>query len=339
MMLLALIATLIFPSSLPARPTRLATHLATRPTNVGFEKVAMPFGTQPPITVGIWYPTEAVPKPERLGGWTQMVAKSAPVAPGRHPLVVMSHGNGGWFAGHHDTALALAHAGFVVAALTHPGDNYQDQSRATDIPLRVAAVSRLIDYMLDEWPPHGTMDPERVGIFGFSAGGLTALVASGGVPDLSTFAGHCHEHPHDADCLIVAAAGMEFDELATRFPPSVWKHDSRIRAAVVAAPAIGFTFLPHGLQKVTIPVQIWRAADDTVLPYPEYADAARRALPKPPEYHVVPDAGHYDFLAPCDSATAEEVPEICTSAPGFDRSAFHERFDKAVVAFFRKTLE
>jgi predicted dienelactone hydrolase len=235
--------------------------------------------------------------------------------------------------------LALAHAGFVVAALTHPGDNYQDQSRATDIPLRVAAMSRLIDYMLDEWAQHGSVDPGRVGIFGFSAGGLTALVASGGVPDLSTFSGHCREHPQNVDCTKVAAAGLKFDALATRYPRSAWKHDSRIRAAVVAAPARGFTFLPDGLSHVTIPVQLWRAAHDTVLPYPEYAAAARRALPNPPEYHVVSDAGHYDFLAPCDSAMAEELPEICTSAPGFDRSSFHERFDDAVVAFFRKTLE
>ena len=37
------------------------------------------------------------------------------------PLVVMSHGNGGVFDGHLDTASALAEAGFVVAAPTHTG--------------------------------------------------------------------------------------------------------------------------------------------------------------------------------------------------------------------------
>ncbi|HEX6533447.1 MAG TPA: hypothetical protein VF041_02550 [Gemmatimonadaceae bacterium] len=329
-----LITALLFSSGCAARTARST----TRPTNVAFEKVAMPNGSGAPITVGIWYPTEAPAKPEPLGGWTQMVATSAEVAPGRHPLVVMSHGNGGWFAGHYDTALQLAHAGFVVASLTHPGDNYQDQSRATDLPARVNAIHHLIDYMLDTWPRHGAIDPRRVGIFGFSAGGLTALIASGGVPDLSTFPAHCRAHPDNDDCVIVARAGLELDDLAARFPPSVWTHDSRIEAAVVAAPALGFTFLPHGLDHVTIPVQLWRAEDDTVLPQPDYADAARRALPTPPEYHVVPNAGHYDFLAPCDSATAAHVPGICTSAPGFDRRAFHEEFDRAVVAFFRKTL-
>lgn len=335
MSLLCLIAALLFPSVLIAQPV----SPTTRPTNVGFEKIAMANGADAPITVGIWYPTEAPAKPEHLGGWTQMVATSAAPSPGCHPLVVISHGNGGWFAGHYDTALALAHAGFVVAALTHPGDNYEDQSRATDMPYRVSAIHPLIDYMLDEWPKHGAVDPRRVGIFGFSAGGFTALVASGGVPDFSTFAGHCRAHPENADCMIVASAGIQLDGLGDRYSPASWTHDRRIRAAVVAAPALGFTFLPHGLDAVTIPVQLWRAEDDTVLPQPDYADAARRALPKPPEYHVVPNAGHYDFLAPCDSAMASQLPEICTSAPGFDRRAFHEEFDEAVVRFFLKTLE
>jgi predicted dienelactone hydrolase len=170
MMLRRLITALLFPTCMVAQPT----HSATRPSNIGFEKVAMPYGTDTLITVGIWYPTDAPTKRESLGGWTQLVATDAPATTGPHPLVVISHGNGGWFAGHYDTALALAHAGFVVAALTHPGDNYQDQSRATDMPLRVSAMHRLIDYMIGEWKQHVTVDAKRVGIFGFSAGGAAS---------------------------------------------------------------------------------------------------------------------------------------------------------------------
>ncbi|HEU4628633.1 MAG TPA: hypothetical protein VFS08_02780 [Gemmatimonadaceae bacterium] len=332
---------LLLPSAALAQPATSAARAsgAVGFEAVGFETVAMPGDAGTAVTVGIWYPTDAPTKPESLGGWTQEVAVSAAVAPGRHPLVVMSHGNGGWFGGHYDTALALARAGFVVAALTHPGDNYADQSRATDMPARVRAVHRLVDYMLDAWPRHEAVDSARIGIFGFSAGGFTALVASGGVPDFATFPGHCRAHPDYADCRIVAAAGIPYADLATRFSPSGWAHDPRIRAAVVAAPALGFTFAPDGLRGVTIPVQLWRAADDRVLPHPDYAEAARRALPAPPEYHVVPRAGHYDFLAPCDRDLAARIPEICRSAPGFDRRAFHEEFDRAVVAFFLRTLD
>ena len=38
------------------------------------------------------------------------------------------------------------------------------------------------------------------------------------------------------------------------------------------------------------------------------------------------------------SALAAIAPPICTSAPGFDRAAFHADFHGAVAAFFGKTL-
>ena len=50
------------------------------------------------------------------------------VSGARHPLIVMSHGTGGMALNSYDTAVALAEAGFVVAAVTHTGDNYRDQS-------------------------------------------------------------------------------------------------------------------------------------------------------------------------------------------------------------------
>jgi len=57
------------------------------------------------------------------------------------------------------------------------------------------------------------------------------------------------------------------------------------------------------------------------------------------EYHVVPNAAHFAFLAPCLPALARELPEICTDRPGFDRVAFHRQFDVEVLAFFRKRLK
>ena len=114
--------------------------------------------------------------------------------------------------------------------------------------------------------------------------------------------------------------------------------DPRIKAAVIAAPALGFTFAPDGLKNVKVPVQLWRAENDTVVPHPRYAEAVRVALPQAPDYHVVANAGHYDFLVPCSAALASIAPTICTSAPGFDRAAFHDSFNAAVVNFLGKTL-
>ena len=115
----------------------------------------------------------------------QTVAMAVEVAGRGLPLVVMSHGAGGSFQDHYDTALALAEAGFVVAAVTHTGDNYRDQSGFARIENRPRHIKVLIDYMLALSPQRDRLDPMRIGIFGFSAGGFTVLVAIGGVPDFS----------------------------------------------------------------------------------------------------------------------------------------------------------
>ena len=301
--------------------------------NAGFTVVQVPDPQGPPIMVGVWYPTDAPATPMDLGIGAQTVARGAPLAGDYLPLVVMSHGNGGFFGGHADTAQALAEAGFVVAALTHTGDNYADQSRATDMPNRPRQVSVLIDYMLSAAPMKAAIDPQRVGAFGFSSGGFTVLVAAGGEPDLTTLAPHCKAHPDFFDCKLAAG-----HPLPTDLSKAVWAHDARIKAVVSAAPALGYSFSKAGLSKVTVPLQLWRAADDQILPDPFYASTVRANLPQAPDYQVVPKAGHFDFLTPCNDQGRATAAAICGSAPGFDRAAFHQDFDTKVVGFFKAHL-
>jgi predicted dienelactone hydrolase len=53
---------------------------------------------------------------------------------------------------------------------------------------------------------------------------------------------------------------------------------------------------------------------------------------------VVPNAGHFAFLAPCAPALARVAPERCRDRVGFDRATFHREFNSAVVAFFNAKL-
>ena len=160
----------------------------------------------------------------------------------------------------------------------------------------------------------------------------TAII--GGVPDFKKIGPMCRQHPGDFACQLLAKS-----ESPAAAPASVAVIDLRIKAAVVAAPALGFTFSPDGLKNVKVPVQLWRAENDVIVPHPRYAEAVRLALPRAPDYHVVPNAGHYDFLAPCSDALASLASAICTSSAGFDRAAFHVGFDSEVVKFFEKTLK
>jgi predicted dienelactone hydrolase len=306
--------------------------------DVGFEEVKIANGDEPPLTAGIWYPTNAHATPQSLGNFTQAVAPGAPVAGDHLPLVVISHGGGGWYDGHYDTALALAHAGFVAAAVSHAGDTFDDQSRVLELWRRPAQLHQLVDYMLDKWRGHERLDAGRVGAFGFSNGGFTVLVAAGGTPDLSEIAQYCEAHPDHDLCVVLKQAGVD-PHASADVPAGAWVHDPRIKAVVIAAPAFGFTFGRAGLSGVSAPIQLWRAADDRHQPHPYYEEAVRADLPRPPEYHVVANAGHYDFLPPCDARLSRKAPEVCKSLPGFDRAAFHEQFNADVVRFFQATLK
>lgn len=315
----------------------LITLQHTRAAEVGFQAITIPNGDEKPLSAGVWYPTDAEASPHPIGPATQTVALNAPIAGQDLPLIVISHGSGGWYGGHYDTALALARAGFVVAAVTHRGDSFDDHSRTVQLWLRPAQLKRLTDYMIGGWPQHASIDDSRVGVFGFSAGGFTALVAAGGVPDLSLIGPYCVAHPATDTCAVVRAdPGLVARSAA--LPPSVWVHDTRIRAAVIAAPGVGFAFGRQGLANVHIPLQLWSAQFDHVLPAPDYADAVRASLPTAPDFHVVENADHYDFLPACSAAFARDAPELCTSRPGFDRGEFHAELNRDVVVFFERTL-
>jgi len=314
--------------------TAMSSAQAAEAAVVGFESVHISYGSEGPLVAGIWYPSSAPLTNVQQERWPGVVA-SAPIAGARLPLVVLSHGGGGSYEGHFDTAIALARAGFVAAAVSHAGDTYDDESKVLQLWRRPAQLRRLVTYMLEEWSEHRLLDPERIGAFGFSNGGFTVLVAAGGMPDLMRISPYCQAHANHNLCTSMQKAGVDPRNPGIRVPAGAWVADSRIKAIVVAAPAFAFAFDQRGLRNVHIPIQLWRAADDQRQPNPYYEEALRKALPIAPEYHVVPGAGHFGFLPPCGEGLAAARPEICSDAIGFDRAAFHTEFNAEIVRFFQ----
>ncbi|WP_426027051.1 alpha/beta hydrolase family protein [Brevundimonas sp. TWP2-3-4b2] len=267
---------------------------------------------------------------ETIEGGVWLPAPGVDASP--RALVVISHGNGGWYAGHDDTARALADAGFIVAALTHPGDNFRDHSRGLQLTGRAPQLSALIDYMVDDWGGPVLLDPDRIGAFGFSAGGFTVTSIVGGVSEARAIQAHCAAHPDLFACRLLAMDPLDEGE----WHPET--RDARVKAAVIAAPAFGESFTTASLASITVPIQLWQAADDEILPSPYNVEPIRDRLGKAPEYRRVEGAGHYDFLPACAPQMRAQVPELCVSAPGFDRAAFKAEFNRQVVTFFHTAL-
>lgn len=310
--LLLVIATPVAGQAQNPPPVALQSHSAALTPDLTF---TIDGGADGPIEAGAWLP--------------------APSDSSAAPLIVFSHGNGGEYRGHADTARALANAGFVVAALSHPGDNYRDMSRSTQLTGRAPQLSRLIDYMTGSTFRQTSpiaVDASRIGAFGFSAGGFTVTSAIGGVSDLDAIRSHCASHQDDFACRLLALQPIV---------PELWRpnaHDQRIRAAVIAAPALGYSFTDYSVAAIRIPVQLWQAQDDQILPSPYNVEPIRDRLSGPIDYNLVERAGHYDFLPPCPPALAAASPSICAPTPDFDRAAFHEDFNGAVVRFFQAYL-
>ena len=178
------------------------------------------------------------------------------------------------------------------------------------------------------------VDAQRIGMAGFSAGGYTALLIAGAVPDFSLRDAYRKAVPNDplrrrAD----AAAARQ-----RRKPDLKFVADPRVKAIFLMAPALGYLFDGAGLSKVSIPVRIYRPTADEILAHPWNAERIAQMLPKPPEYETIKGAGHYVFLAPCPPILAARLGEYCKDPPGIDRAALHARINADMVDFFRRSL-
>lgn len=306
---------------------------------VGFQQVTIPDRNGKSMQAGIWYPSNVQTSPHSVGMFNQDVALNGPVQGQGLPLILISHGTAGSLASHLDTAQALARAGMVVLAVTHIGDNSQDQSymgNRIDLIDRPRQIKVALDWMLSSWPGSLNINPKRIGIFGFSLGGFTSLVLLGGTPEVARMAQLCETKPDAPECEFIKRT--QGDQLVPSSESPNWTHDSRIKAAVIAAPAAAYLFGPGDLRDVSAPIQMWRLENDTWAPDAWNGAIVRDNLKMHPDAHVVQGADHFAFLAPCSEALRAAVPPICQDPSGFDRTAFHRAFNQSVADFFSTRL-
>lgn len=283
------------------------------------------------LRITVWYPAVdgasetplQVGPPEHPLFDAGRAAADAPFAPGRHPVILLSHGFGGsarimaWFG------TALARAGDVVIAVDHPGTNGRDPmtmagsllvwDRAVD--LRTALDTAKADAQIG---PH--LDPQRLGVAGFSMGGFAALVSAGARVDIDHYIRFCHAHPAEATCAPQAEAPdqtLAAREQALKTPQmaALAKHAGDdyaipgVRAVFAMAPGGIQALAPASLHALGTPVSILLGEADPVAPPASNGKLAASLLPHA-ALKTLKDVGHYDFLADC-TALGREQEALC----------------------------
>lgn len=302
-----------------------------------------------PTTVALFYPTAVAGRLVAMGPWQPVVTPGAPAsaAPLRG-LILLSHGTGGTELNHHDLGTRLARDGYLVAAVRHAGDNWQDRSLVTSgryFSERPRQLSRVLDALLAS-PEWGARIPAgRIGAVGHSAGGYSVLALAGAQAEPARAAQHCQTVQDDPGFCSLAKnsslgpAGSQWaaspSAAASAGAPDadlVGVADARITAAVVMAP-MAVVLTPQSLAAVRVPVRVLIAEKDAVLSTPYHGGHVLAHLPGA-RGRTVAGAGHFAFMAQSTMPLPSAAGDAAANPPGFDRPAFLAELDEEVAGFF-----
>ena len=307
-----------------------------------------------PVTV--FYPSSSADEPVQRGPFQLQLAWQGTATPGNGRLIVITHGSGGNPWVHTDLARALVAAGFVVALPEHAGDNSKDPSTPgpESWKRRPREVSHAIDTVAQDTRLAPLLVLDKVGVFGGSAGGHTALTLAGGAWSPARFRDHCEAHIADdfSSCVgfITRLHGNILDGLKKWFALAVIRHrfgddtaythqDPRIQAAVASVP-FAADFDMATLAHPRIALGLVTAGMD-VNQVPRFHSDAVLAACQDRCTHVahLPDASHGAMLSPMPPLhlLSDVQTALLGDPPGFDRKVLPE-VDARIVAFFAQHL-
>ena len=263
-----------------------------------------------PFTALLHYPCEVAAVATRFGPYELDVSVDAPVAPGRFPLLLISHGSGGSPLLYRSLSLLLARSGYFVALPKHPGNSLGDDALAQSVQNLRNRPRQLVDLLatlLADATFAASIAAEPVTAIGHSLGGYTVLSVAGGQP-----------WTRSREPLTVA-------------------HDTRLGALVLLAPACGPFLAPQALAPVQVPILAFTAEHDALTPDREIR-AALAGVPDQARVRIqtLANAGHFSFLSPFPPHMHDPQFAPAQDPSGFDRERFHEWFPGVVLEWIRE---
>lgn len=301
----------------------------------------------------VFYPTRAEAVAVQRGPFTLQVANSSQPQAGNRKLIVISHGSGGVPWTHSDLALRLVRAGFIVAFPDHKGDNFQSTREAGPVSWkrRPLEVSRAIDAVSKDPRFASILDFSKVGMYGMSAGGHTALTLAGGKWSIANLGRHCEAHIAEdfQTCvgLLTHLTGGMMDNIKKNISLTIIRNkltdeteqghtDPRIYAIVAGVPfSVDFDLRTLKTPKVTLAL-VTAAKDKWLIPR-FHSDAVLAACATCIQLGHFASGGHGALLSPLPIGLTGLLAEMLNDPPGFDRKE-SLAMNATITAFFRKQL-
>lgn len=300
-----------------------------------------------PLKVTIWYPAQA-------GGTRILVGedrlftgtpawKDAPIAAGRFPLVLISHGSGGAIRNLDWLGARLAAAGYIAAGPDHP-QTTRGNSTPIDTPKlweRPADLSDVLSALTSDPAWSGAIDADRVGALGFSLGGHSVLALAGVRADREAYAKYCDTYRSMPDCVWFASDKVDLRRVdRARFERS--NQDPRFKSVVAVDPSVVQAFTAESLSGITIPIHLINLGSVGTIPVAVQSEAIARQIPKG-DYRTLDGAVHLSFLAECQPSAREflksvgETDPVCEDAAGKPktRAAIHDEVAGLILAVFQ----
>lgn len=305
-----------------------------------------------PVTV--FYPSDSPSSPVQRGPFMFDVALDGVPIRGNGRLIVISHGSPASPWVYFDLSHTLVDAGFIVALPEHYADNYKDDSEPgpPSWKRRPLEVSRAIDIMADDARFRPLLALDKVGMYGMSAGGHTALTLAGGRWSPAQLQRHCEAHITDdfQACagLTTQLTGGIFDGIKTavarwvidyKLTDNTWyQHtDSRITAIVAGVP-FAADFDTASLATPKVHLGIITARQDKWLVPKYHSDAILKVCTTCERVADFKNGGHGALLSPLPPDRSGLVAKLIADPQGFDRVNEVPEVNQKITAFFIRQL-
>ena len=311
-----------------------------------------PTATHGPVTV--FYPALGADKTLQRGPFTFQALPDALPAKGNARLIVISHGSGSAPWNHTDLAHRLVTEGYIVAVPEHAGDNWHDMSKIgpESFRLRPLEAAAAIDAVQADPRFAALADFSRVGVWGMSAGGHTALTLAGGRWSPARLREHCEQHLAEAVNACTTGAielnGGLLDGAKKAVALAVIRHkladnqvyghtDPRFKAIVAGVPfAVHFDMT--SLVKPVAPLGIVQAQLDAWLLPKFHSGPVLRACTACEVIADLPRGGHGALLAPLPPGLDGWLGLMLNDPTGFDRGRELPPLNDNTTAFFNRHL-